>query len=293
MIEHIPFGRTGHNSSRTIFGAAALGAMSQDRANSVLELLPSYGVNHIDTAASYGDSELRLAPWLANHRDSVFLATKTGDRTAEGARESLRQSLERLDVAQVDLIQMHNLVDEAEWQTAMGPGGALEALIAAREAGLVRFIGVTGHGTRVAEMHLRSLERFDFDSVLLPYNFSMMQQPEYAADFEALLTLCQQREVAVQTIKSIARRRWTDQDEDKRFSWYMPLREPQALRRAVHYVLARPGLFLNTSSDATLLAETLTAAAESEAAPDDQTLLRDIAHMGIEPLFVRGVSDSV
>lgn len=293
MIEHIPFGRTGHNSSRTIFGAAALGAMSQDRANSVLELLPSYGVNHIDTAASYGDSELRLAPWLANHRDSVFLATKTGDRTAEGARESLRQSLERLDVAQVDLIQMHNLVDEAEWQTAMGPGGALEALIAAREAGLVRFIGVTGHGTRVAEMHLRSLERFDFDSVLLPYNFSMMQQPEYAADFEALLTLCQQREVAVQTIKSIARRRWTDQDEDKRFSWYMPLREPQALRRAVHYVLARPGLFLNTSSDATLLAETLTASAESEAAPDDQTLMRDIARMGIEPLFVRGISDSV
>jgi len=290
MIEHIPFGRTGHNSSRTIFGAAALGAMSQDRANSVLELLPSYGVNHIDTAASYGDSELRLAPWLANHRDSVFLATKTGDRTAEGARESLRQSLERLDVAQVDLIQMHNLVDEAEWQTAMGPGGALEALIAAREAGLVRFIGVTGHGTRVAEMHLRSLERFDFDSVLLPYNFSMMQQPEYAADFEALLTLCQQREVAVQTIKSIARRRWTDQDEDKRFSWYMPLREPQALRRAVHYVLARPGLFLNTSSDATLLGETLTAAAESEAAPDDQTLMRDIARMGIEPLFVRGIS---
>lgn len=293
MIEHIPFGRTGHNSSRTIFGAAALGAMSQDRANSVLELLPSYGVNHIDTAASYGDSELRLAPWLANHRDSVFLATKTGDRTAEGARESLRQSLERLDVAQVDLIQMHNLVDEAEWQTAMGPGGALEALIAAREAGLVRFIGVTGHGTRVAEMHLWSLERFDFDSVLLPYNFSMMQQPEYAADFEALLTLCQQREVAVQTIKSIARRRWTDQDEDKRFSWYMPLREPQALRRAVHYVLARPGLFLNTSSDATLLGETLTAAAESEAAPDDQTLMRDIARMGIEPLFVRGISDSV
>jgi len=293
MIEHIPFGRTGHNSSRTIFGAAALGAMSQDRANSVLELLPSYGVNHIDTAASYGDSELRLAPWLANHRDSVFLATKTGDRTAEGARESLRQSLERLDVAQVDLIQMHNLVDEAEWQTAMGPGGALEALIAAREAGLVRFIGVTGHGTRVAEMHLRSLERFDFDSVLLPYNFSMMQQPEYAADFEALLTLCQQREVAVQTIKSIARRRWTDQDEDKRFSWYMPLREPQALCRAVHYVLARPGLFLNTSSDATLLGETLTAAAESEAAPDDQTLMRDIARMGIEPLFVRGISDSV
>jgi aryl-alcohol dehydrogenase-like predicted oxidoreductase len=293
MIEHIPFGRTGHESSRTIFGAAALGAMSQERANSVLGLLPEYGVNHIDTAASYGDSELRLAPWLANHRSEVFLATKTGDRTADGARESLHRSLERLGVAHVDLIQMHNLVDEAEWQTAMGSSGALEALIEARDQGLVRFIGVTGHGTRVAAMHLRSLGQFDFDSVLLPYNFAMMQQPEYADDFEALLELCQQRQVAVQTIKSIARRRWTEQDEDKRFSWYMPLRDPEALHRAVHYVLSRPGLFLNTSSDATLLADVLTAAGESAEAPDVQALTRDVTSMGIEPLFVRGVSDSV
>ncbi len=293
MIEHIPFGRTGHNSSRTIFGAAALGAMSQQRANGVLDMLPGHGVNHIDTAASYGDSELRLAPWLASHRDEVFLATKTGDRTADGARASLRNSLTRLGVERVDLIQMHNLVDEAEWQTAMGPDGALEALIEARDQGLVRFIGVTGHGTRVAAMHLRSLEQFDFDSVLLPYNFAMMQQPEYADDFEALIALCLQRDVAVQTIKSIARRRWTEQDEDKRFSWYMPIREPEALRRAVHYVLGRPGLFLNTSSDATILAETLTIAAESASAPDDAELTRDVTTMGIEPLFVRGVSDTV
>jgi len=293
MIEHIPFGRTGNNSSRTIFGAAALGAMSEERANGVLDMLPGHGVNHIDTAASYGDSELRLAPWLANHRDEVFLATKTGDRTADGARESLRNSLTRLGVERVDLIQMHNLVDEAEWQTAMGPDGALEALIEARDQGLVRFIGVTGHGTRVAAMHLRSLEQYDFDSVLLPYNFAMMQQPEYADDFEALIALCQQREVAVQTIKSVARRRWTEQDEDKRFSWYMPIREPKALRRAVHYVLGRPGLFLNTSSDATILAETLTFAAESASAPDDAELTRDVTTMGIEPLFVRGVSDTV
>jgi aryl-alcohol dehydrogenase-like predicted oxidoreductase len=293
MIEHIPFGRTGHNSSRMIFGAAALGAMSQQRASGVLDMLPGHGVNHIDTAASYGDSELRLAPWLASHRDEVFLATKTGDRTADGARASLRNSLTRLGVERVDLIQMHNLVDEAEWQTAMGPDGALEALIEARDQGLVRFIGVTGHGTRVAAMHLRSLEQFDFDSVLLPYNFAMMQQPEYADDFEALIALCLQRDVAVQTIKSIARRRWTEQDEDKRFSWYMPIREPEALRRAVHYVLGRPGLFLNTSSDATILAETLTIAAESASAPDDAELTRDVTTMGIEPLFVRGVSDTV
>lgn len=293
MIERVPFGRTGHVSSRTIFGAAALGGMSQARADGVLELLLEHGVNHIDTAARYGDSELRLAPWMTVHRADFFLATKTGDRTAQGARESLERSLERLEVDHVDLIQMHNLVEEDEWQTAMGPGGALEALIEARERGLTRFIGVTGHGTRVAAMHLRSLEQYDFDSVLLPYNFTMMRQPEYAADFEALITRCQKRDVAVQTIKSVARRRWTEADDDKRYSWYMPIRDSETLRRAVHYVLARPGLFLNTSSDATILEATLAAASEPIAAPGEDALAADVAAMGIEPLFVRGVSDTI
>jgi len=293
MIEKILFGRTGHLSSRTIFGAAALGGMSPGRAEQVLNTLPDFGVNHIDTAASYGDSELRLAPWLARHRADYFLATKTGERTAAGAREQLLRSLERLQVDQVDLIQMHNLVDEQEWATALGPGGALEALIDARAQGLVRFIGVTGHGTRVAEMHLRSLERFDFDSVLLPYNFTMMQQPEYAADFEALVALCSERNVAVQTIKSIARRRWTEQDEGRRFSWYMPLQDVEPIQRAVHFVLSRPGLFLNTSSDATLLPIILNAANGPALKPSDAELRADTDALGIEPLFVRGVSDSI
>ena len=219
MIERIPFGNTGHVSTRMIFGAAALGAMRQDRADKVLEVLDEYGINHIDVAASYGDAELRLAPWLATRRNDFFLATKTGERTAEGAKKQLHKSLERLGVNQIDLIQMHNLVQEDEWQTAMGPGGALEALIEARDAGLVRFIGVTGHGTQVAARHLASLERFPFDSVLLPYSFSMMQA-EYADDFEALYRLCRERGVAMQTIKAIARRRWQEQDDGKRFSWY-------------------------------------------------------------------------
>src|SRR5262245_27174349 len=251
-MDYLPFGRTGHDSSRVLFGAAALGAMRQERADQVLELLLAHGVNHIDTAASYGESELRVGAWMPRHRDSFFLATKTGERTAEGARESIRRSLERLRVDHVDLIQLHNLVDEAEWETALGPGGALEALVEARTRGLVRFIGVTGHGTRVADMHRRSLERFPFDSALLPYNFTMMQSPEYASEFEALLALCHARGVAVQTIKSVARRRW-EGDTQPRFSWYEPLREPEAIRRAVHFVLGRPGLFLNTSSDATVL----------------------------------------
>jgi aryl-alcohol dehydrogenase-like predicted oxidoreductase len=292
-IPRLAFGRTGHSSTRTIFGAAALGGMKQDRADAVLETLLEFGVNHIDTAASYGESELRLAPWMPRHRESFFLASKTGERTREGAADSIRRSLERLGVERLDLIQMHNLVDPDEWDTAMGPGGALEALVEARDAGLVRFLGVTGHGTRVAEMHLRSLDRFAFDSVLLPYNYAMLQQPDYASDFETLVTLCAERGVAVQTIKSIARRRWTEGDTQRRFSWYEPIRDPDALARAVAWVMARPGLFLNTSSDATLLRPTLEAAASAATALEDDAMLSDASRLGIEPLFVRGVSDTI
>jgi aryl-alcohol dehydrogenase-like predicted oxidoreductase len=207
MEKHL-FGSTGHLSTRVIFGAAALGNMKQDKADSILDLLLEYGVNHLDTAAAYGDSELRIGSWMREHRGRFFLATKTGDRTYEGARTSLHRSLERLKVDQIDLIQMHNLVEEAEWQTALGPNGALEALVEARAQKLIRFIGVTGHGSQVAAMHLRSLERFAFDSVLFPYNFTMLGIGQYAADVEALIELCNERGVAIQTIKSVARRRW-------------------------------------------------------------------------------------
>jgi aryl-alcohol dehydrogenase-like predicted oxidoreductase len=291
-METMPFGRTGHRSTRVIFGAAALGAMRQEKADPILDILLEHGVNHIDAAASYGEAELRIGPWMARHRARFFLATKTGDRTAAGARESLHRSLERLRVDQVDLIQLHNLVDEAEWSTALGPDGALEALVEARDQGLVRFIGVTGHGTRVAAMHLRSLARFPFDSVLLPYNFTMMQDPEYSRDFEEVIALCQARGVAVQTIKSVARRRWQDTTA-RRFSWYEPLRDPDAVRRAVHFTLSRPGLFLNSSSDATLLRPILEAANEAATMPARDALESDVTRFAMEPLFVRGISDAI
>lgn len=287
MIAKHPFGRTGHQSSRVIFGAAALGGMKQEKADPILDVLLEYGINHIDTAAAYGESELRIGPWMREHRKQFFLATKTGDRTAEAARASLHRSLERLKVDQIDLIQMHNLVEEAEWQTAMGPGGALEALVEARAQGLVRFIGVTGHGTQVAAMHRRSLERFEFDSVLFPYNFTMLGIDQYAADAEALIKLCNERGVATQTIKSAARRRWQNGTERK-FSWYEPLRERDALRRAVHFVLSRPGLFLNTSSDTTILREILDAANQTPKAPARSDMEADVAHFAMEPLFVPG-----
>lgn len=293
MIERIPFGNTGHRSSRALFGAAALGGMRQEKADAILDLLLEFGVNHIDTAAAYGDSELRIAPWMKVHRERFFLATKTGARDAAAARRSLERSLERLEVERIDLIQLHNLVETEEQEEALGPGGALEALVAAREQGLVRFIGITGHGTLAPARHLESLRRFPFDAVLAPCNFSMLAQPEYARDFERLYTTCRERGVAFQAIKSIARHRWTEADEEPRFSWYRPIRDADALRRAVHFVLSRPGLFLNTSSDATLLRPTLEAAAATCDPPGDEAMRTDAERFGIEPLFVRGVSDTV
>ncbi len=291
-MDTAPFGRTGHRSSRVLFGAAALGAMRQEKADRVLELLLAHGVNHIDTAASYGDSELRVGAWMSRYRDRFFLATKTGERTAEGARASIRRSLERLRADRIDLVQLHNLVDESEWETALGPGGALEALADARDRGQVRFLGVTGHGTRAAEMHRRSLERFPFDSVLFPYNVTMCADPAYAADAEALVALCEARGVALQTIKAIARRRWQGEGQ-RRFSWYEPLTDVAAIRRAVHFVLVRPGLFLNSSSDATLLPHILAAAAGPVVAPPADALAADVARFEMQPLFVRGVSDAI
>jgi aryl-alcohol dehydrogenase-like predicted oxidoreductase len=292
MIATSPFGKTGHQSTRVIFGAAALGGMKQEKADQVLEILLEYGINHIDTAASYGESELRIGPWMREHRSRFFLATKTGDRSYEGARASLHRSLERLRVDQVDLIQLHNLVDEKEWETALGVHGALEALTDARAEGLVRFIGVTGHGSQVAAMHIRSLERFAFDSVLFPYNFTMLGIAQYANDAEALLKVCNQRNVATQTIKSVARRRWQN-GADRKFSWYEPLRDRDAIRRAVHFVLSRPGLFLNTSSDASILRDILDAAGETAQAPARSELEADVARYEMAPLFIPGVSDTI
>src|SRR5436309_1915874 len=208
MIATQPFGRTGHESTRMIFGAAALGHVSQDVADHALDVLLSHGINHIDVAASYGDAELRVAPWLQRMPDQFFIATKTGERRAAPALEELRRSLDRLGVDHVDLWQLHNLSDPIQWDRALSPGGAIEAAVRAREEGLVRFIGVTGHGTQVAATHRRSLQRFDFDSVLAPYNFLTMRNPYYAENFYALQATCQERNAAVQTIKSIAYRPW-------------------------------------------------------------------------------------
>ncbi len=284
-IPTAPFGRTGHRSTRVIFGAAALARASESEAAETLDLVLARGINHVDTAASYGDAEDRLRPWLRDHRAEVFLATKTGDRTFGAARESLLRSLERMGVDQVDLIQLHNLVHPGEWETALGAGGALEALIEARSEGLTRFIGVTGHGLTAPWMHARALERFPFDSVLAPYNAVAVQTRQYETDFEALAALCDTRGVALQTIKAITVGPW---GSGRRSSgtWYEPLAEAGDIDLAVHWVLGRDGVFLNSVGDPSLMPLVFDAAARFERRPDGVAIAALIERRQMTPLFV-------
>ncbi|MBS3786924.1 aldo/keto reductase [Candidatus Bipolaricaulota bacterium] len=266
MIERRDFGSTGHESTVTLFGGVSLADVTQEEANRTLEVLLEYGVNHIDTSANYGDSELRIGPWMEEYRDRFFLATKTGERTYDEAKEDIRNSLNRLRVEQIDLLQLHNLIRPDEWETAFGENGALKAAIEAKEEGLVRFLGVTGHSLKVPKMHMKSLSEYDFDSVLLPYNYPLMQNEEYASDFEELLEVCRERGVAVQTIKSVARRRWHE-GEKNRATWYKPLEDQKYVDRAVSWVLGRSDLFLNTVGDIDLLPKILDAASRFEERP--------------------------
>ncbi len=293
MIETQPFGTTGHQSSRVIFGAAALSGMSQGRADATIELVRSHDINHFDTAASYGESELRLTDFLADHRADVFLATKTGSRTASAARAELELSLDRLGVRHVDLIQLHNLVEEADWLTAFSPGGAVEALFKARDEGLCRHVGITGHGLRIAQMHVRSLAEAPFASVLFPWNHVLAQNPDYAADVAMLNEVCETYGVARQTIKSIARRRWDSWDQAT-YSWYQPLEDTAAIGRAIEFVLSDERYFLNTSSDARLLPAALdTAGAHDGDCPSESALEQDRAEFGMLPLFDGGALEVI
>ena len=284
QIEQLPFGRTGHLSTRLLLGAAAFSDVTQAATDATMDVALSYGINHVDVAASYGQAEVRLGDWIKRHGRPFFLATKTGERRADAAREEIHRSLERLHVDQVDLIQLHHLVDPQEWETALGAGGALEAALQARDEGLVRFIGITGHGWTVAAMHRRALERFDFDSVLLPYSYTMMQNEAYRADFEALYALCQQRNVAMQTIKSMVHRPWGD-GAHTRATWYRPLEDQETINVAVQWVLGRPGIFLNTVGDIHVLPLMLQAAALYSGPIPDEVMQAQVEQLEMRPLF--------
>lgn len=288
MIEKLTFGRTGHLSTRTLFGAAALGEVTQREADATLETLLEYGINHIDTAASYGAAEDRLAPWMKNHRADFFLATKTEKRKKTESREQIHRSLERMGVSQIDLLQLHSLGELADWETAMGPGGSLEAAIEARDEGLVRFIGVTGHGLNIARHHMKALALFDFDSVLLPWNFPMSQNLQYAAEFAQLQAMCRERNIPVQTIKGITRRPWGNDEERTATTWYLPLEAQADIDTAVAWVLGQEGLFLNTVGDIHILPRVLEAASHLESRaekPSDDAMRAMIEAREMVPLF--------
>lgn len=284
-IEKRPFGRTGHLSSAVIFGAAALGQVDQATADWTLEMLLAFEVNHIDVAASYGDAETRIGPWMNSYRDRFFLATKTKERGYLGARDSIRRSLDRLRTDNIDLMQLHALIHPDEWDEAMGEEGALRAAIEARDEGLVKFIGVTGHGWNVASMHRRSLLHFDFDSILMPYNWVTTKHKSYAEDFKETLKIAKDRNVAVQTIKSLARGPWAAGVSRRRATWYEPLEAEDDIKTAVHYVLARPDIFLNSVGDVGLLPSVLRAADGEITLPSDEAMAAHSQRTGLTSIF--------
>ena len=284
MIEKRPFGRTGHMSTATIFGGAALMRATQKDADRALEILLKYGVNHIDTAPRYGDSEILIGQWMAKHRKDFFLATKTGKRTYKEAREDIHRSLDRLKADRVDLIQLHGLQHPDEWDTALGPRGALEAAVEAREKGLVRFIGITGHGWMIAALHKRALKRFDFDSVLLPYNYTMHLNERYREEFEEVVRICRERNVAVQIIKSLARGPWGITPQNRN-TWYQPLEEQEDIDQAVHWVLGHSDVFLNTVGDIDLLLKALDAASRFSKRPTTEEMNEMMKKNKISSLF--------
>jgi predicted aldo/keto reductase-like oxidoreductase len=285
MIRKQPFGKTGYKSTATIFGGAALGRVTQKEADQVRDLLLKYGVNHIDTAASYGDSELRIGPWMERHRNDFFLATKTGTRTYQEARNEIRKSLERLQVDHVDLLQLHNLTHPDDWDVAMAKGGALEAAVEAKDQGLTRFIGVTGHGLLAAAMHTRSLEQYEFDSVLLPWNYVLFKSERYRQEFKKLLDICKDRGVAVQTIKSITKGPWAEKDHIRN-TWYEPLEEQGDIDKAVSWILGESYIFLNTCSDMHLLPRVLDAGSRFEGKPSDAEMEHMVKERRMSRLFV-------
>jgi len=286
-MEYRRLGRLEHRSSVLIYGGASLSDVTQDTADASIRAALDAGINHIDTAADYGDSELRLAPWMASIRDEIFLATKTGDREAGAAYASIRRSLERLSVDRVDLLQLHAIGSLEELDLATGPGGALESAIRARDERLVGAIGITGHGMRAPATHLEALRRFDFDTVLTPYNHRLAREDEYRRDFEELVEATRAHDVGLMLIKALARNLWRSGEPPSRTTWYEPLEDRDAIDAAVSFALATPGVTgIATPGDVALLPAVIDAERRDRIpVADASRTLASIPEM--EPPFVR------
>lgn len=271
-------------STVAILGCAAFGKISQADTDKALPRVLAAGVNHIDIAPSYGQAELRLAPWLKTERARFFIGCKTTERTREGAWAELHRSLERLGIDKFDLYQMHAVKTFEELDEVTAPGGALEAAIQAREQGLTKFIGITGHGVLAPAVYLEALRRFDFDTVLFPLNFVQYANPTYRANADELIRVCRARDVGTMVIKSICKRPWGERG--KTFTtWYEPFADPVHIQQCVDFALSQDITGLCTVGDVSLLPLMLNACANYTAlTPAEQdALIATATHY--EPLF--------
>ncbi len=287
-------GRLEHMSSVLIYGGAALSDVADEVADRSIALALDAGINHIDTAADYGDSELHLGRWMSRIRDRIFLATKTGDRSSTGAYDSIRRSLERLRADRADLIQIHAVGDLEDLDRATGSGGAIDGAVRARDEGLVGAIGITGHGMQAPATHLEALRRFRFDTVLTPYNHRLAREPAYQRDFDALAQTTAADDVGLMVIKSIAHNLWPERATPRRTTWYEPLEERTHIDAAVAFVLARPEVTgICTAGDVDLLPLLVEAERARPSRPLDEVEATLAALPDYEPPFVRVPGRSV
>ena len=246
------FGRTGHMSTIAIFGAAAFWEISQQNADNVLEQIIEAGVNHIDVAPSYGQAEERIGPWMPRERNRFFLGCKTTERTKDGAWSELQRSLKRLQTETFDLYQLHAITTMEELDAVTMKGGALEAFVEARERGLTRFIGITGHGADAPQIYLEALRRFDFDSVLFPLNFVQMANPEYRKHAEELIATCKAKDVGTMIIKAITKAPWGERPHTAT-TWYEPFDKMDEIQRALNFALSYDVTGFCTAGDTKIL----------------------------------------
>jgi aryl-alcohol dehydrogenase-like predicted oxidoreductase len=246
------FGRTGHMSTIAIFGAAAFWEISQQNADKVLEQIIEAGVNHIDVAPSYGQAEERIGPWMPRERNRFFLGCKTTERTKDGAWSELQRSLKRLQTETFDLYQLHAITTMEELDAVTMKGGALEAFVEAREQGLTRFIGITGHGADAPQIYLEALRRFDFDSVLFPLNFVQMANPEYRKHAEELIATCKAKDVGTMIIKAITKAPWGERPHTAT-TWYEPFDKMDEIQRALNFALSYEVTGFCTAGDTKIL----------------------------------------
>lgn len=246
------FGRTGHMSTVAIFGAAAFWEISQADADKVMGQVIEAGINHIDIAPSYGQAEERVGPWMPRERERFFLGCKTTERTKQGAWDEMQRSLKRLQVESFDLYQCHAITTMEELDAVTMKGGALEAFVEARQRGLTKFIGITGHGADAPKIYLEALRRFDFDSILFPLNFVQMGNPDFRRHTEELIATCKAKDVGTMVIKTITKAPWGER-EHTATTWYEPFNKADEIQRAVNFALSYDVTGLCTAGDTRIL----------------------------------------